>query len=186
MNGISKIILALTAGFTLSGCVSHTKKNSQPDPAAIEAAKLAQYTDSQLCQAEDNIEPLLNLNPSSHPEFNENYRRAQAIKKVIASRNLSCYHLKMEKAEQATPARPLSPRQKQARASAVCQAYTQRTRFADPTVTFQMCGKGFQSTSAKCKEDLASFERESQKLRGAARAEYVEISSAFRAGCTLK
>ncbi|MCV5838870.1 hypothetical protein OFN62_38635, partial [Escherichia coli] len=79
-------MLALTAGFTLSGCVSHTPKNSQPDPAAIEAAKLAQYTDSQLCQAEDNIEPLLNLNPSSHPEFNENYRRAQAIKKVIASR----------------------------------------------------------------------------------------------------
>lgn len=186
MNGISKIILALTAGFALSGCVSHTPKTSRPDPAAIEAAKLAQYTDSQLCQAEDDIEPLLNVNPSSHPEFNENYRRAQAITKVIASRNLSCYRLKVEKAEQATPARLLSPRQKQARASAVCQAYAQRTRFADPSVIFQMCGKGFQSTSAKCKRDLASFDRESQKLRGAARAEYVEIGSAFRAGCTLK
>lgn len=186
MNGISKIILALTAGFALSGCVSHTPKTSQPDQATIEAAQLVLYTDSQLCQAEDDIEPLLNVNPSSHPEFNENYRRAQAIKKVIASRNLSCYHLKAEKAEQALPARPLSPRQKQARASAVCQAYAQRTRFADPSVAFQMCGKGFQSTPAKCKKDLASFDLESQKLRGAARAEYVEIGSAFRAGCNLK
>lgn len=54
MTGISKIILALTAGFALSGCVSHTSKTSQSDPAAIEAAKIALHTDSQFCQAEGN------------------------------------------------------------------------------------------------------------------------------------
>ncbi len=63
---------------------------------------------------------------------------------------------------------------------------TQRSQFADPSVIVNMCQRGYQATPSKCSSDQIKFNSEVQKLTGAARAEYIEIGNAFRAGCNLK
>ncbi|WP_370621709.1 hypothetical protein NMD10_27710 (plasmid) [Citrobacter portucalensis] len=182
MNNIKPIVLALAAGLLLAGCVQTAPQIPQPDKAAIEAAEIAKYSDVQLCQAADALQPSLNVNPASHPEYNENLRRSKALDAATRARNLNCYKLKNATVK---PTQPLTARQKQARASATCAGYAQRAQFADPSVLQAMCMKGSQATPAKCSTDKARFNSEASTLKGAARAEYIEIGNAFRVGCNL-
>lgn len=182
MNNTKNMMLALATSLTLAGCTAPTPKTPQSDKAAVEAAEIAGYSDVQLCQASEALQPSLNVNPSSHPEYNDNLRRSKALEAAERSRNLNCYKL-----ENATvkPTQPLTVRQKQARASAACAGYALRAQFADPSVLQAMCMKGSQATPAKCSTDKAHFNREANTLKGAARAEYIEIGNAFRVGCNL-
>lgn len=182
VNIISKV-LSLTAGLILIGCTNNNPPQTKPDKAVIEAAEMTRYSNLQLCQAADALVPSLNVNPASHPEFNENLRRSKVLQAEISSRNVNCYKLK---AENSKPTTPLTSRQKQARASAVCRDNAYRSQFADPSVLLEMCTKGFQSPQKSCTKNTASFNLEAQKLTGVARAEYIEISNAFRMGCNMK
>ncbi|MGT6543634.1 hypothetical protein ACRW1C_24320 [Escherichia coli] len=87
--------------------------------------------------------------------------------------------------QQCQAIKPMTARQKQARATAVCEGYAQRTQFANPSVAYSMCLKGAQSTPEKCTRDNTHFSSEATKLTGASRAEYTEIGNAFRIGCNL-
>ncbi|ECX5877038.1 hypothetical protein H0K60_004499 [Salmonella enterica] len=182
MNNIKSIALALAAGLLLNGCVQTAPLSPQPDKTAIEAAEIAKYSDVQLCQAADVLQPSLNVNPASHPEYNENLRRSKALDAAARARNLNCYKLKNATVK---PTQQLTARQKQARASATCAGHAQRAQFADPTVLQAMCIKGFLATPAKCSTDKGHFNSEANKLKGAARVEYIEIGNAFHVGCNL-
>ena len=182
MNNVKPLALALAAGLLLAGCVQTAPPVPQPDKAAIEAAEVAKYSDMQLCQAADALQPGLNVNPASHPEYNDNLRRAKALDAAARARNLNCYKLKNATVK---PNQPLTASQKQARASATCAGYARRAQFAVPSVLQAMCMKGAQGTPAKCVTDKARLNIEADKLKGAARAEYIEIGNAFRVGCNL-
>ena len=177
-----KRLLAASLALALAGCATPAPKAPHPDKAAIEAAEIARYSDQQLCQASDAIQPSLNVNPSSHPEYNDNLSRSKALEAAARSRNLSCYKLK---AANSKAIKPMTARQKQARATAVCEGYAQRTQFANPSVAYSMCLKGAQSPPEKCTRDNTHFSSEATKLTGASRAEYTEIGNAFRIGCNL-
>nr|UGK56918.1 hypothetical protein [Escherichia coli] len=141
-----KRLLAASLALALAGCATPAPKAPHPDKAAIEAAEIARYSDQQLCRASDAIQPSLNVNPSSHPEYNDNLSRSKALEAAARSRNLSCYKLK---AANSKAIKPMTARQKQARATAVCEGYAQRTQFANPSVAYSMCLKGAQSTPEK-------------------------------------
>ncbi|HFV9214643.1 TPA: hypothetical protein ACIAHZ_004017 [Enterobacter roggenkampii] len=172
------LLAVMAVGILLSGCATapsaYVAQPKEPD--------LTKYSAAQLCSESDAIQPSLSVNPSSHPEYNDNLRRSKALDKEISARGLNCYKLK--EASAGTVAL-LSPGQAQARVSAVCSSKAQRAQFADSSVLLDMCKRGYLATSAKCSADTARFTSEAQKLTGAARAEYVEIGNAFRTGCNL-
>ena len=179
MNNVLKTALVFAASILLVGCASNETTVSQLYRPTNGDREIAKFSDLQLCQAADSLQPSLNVNPASHPEYKENLRRSKALQGAIAARNINCYKLK---ATYVNP-KPLSPRQKRERASIVCSNNAQRSQFADPSVILEMCAKGYQSTSEQCSRDITRFDGEAQKLSGTAKAEYVEIGNAFRIGC---
>lgn len=183
-NNTIKIAIALMAGLMLAGCVSDAPAPEERDKSEIiEAEEIAQYSNLQLCREADSLQQSLNVNPASHPEYNRNWHRSKALQRAIATRKVNCYKLKSEK-DKLT--HPLSPRQKLARVSFVCHYYAQNSQFADPNVLLAMCAQGYQSTPEKCTRDAVIFDKESQKLTGVARAEFIEIGVAFSMGCNQK
>ncbi|EKN5109515.1 hypothetical protein [Yersinia rochesterensis] len=180
---ILKTTRALAVGFMLAGCVSQPLETPQPDRTALATAEVAKYDDLRLCNTEYSAATELGGMGPNRPEYHGKWIFHKATEQEIASRHLNCYKVR---STIAAAAPELSTRQKQARVSAVCNAYTQRSQFADPSVIVNMCQRGYQATPSKCSSDQIKFNSEVQKLTGAARAEYIEIGNAFRAGCNLK
>ncbi|MEY1579898.1 MULTISPECIES: hypothetical protein [Morganellaceae] len=182
-----RIVITIIIGFTLLGCVKKQSRivKPSPDKALIEAMEIAKYNDLQLCKITDSFYiTKLNVNPSSHPEYNDNLRHFKILQSVISARGLNCYKIKDEaKAKQSAP---LNTREKEMRVSSVCQIHARRSQFADPNVLLEMCVMGYRSTQEKCTSNITKFNNEAQKMAGNTRAEYIEIGSAFRMGCNLK
>lgn len=180
---ILKTTLALAVGFMLAGCVSQPLETPLPDRTALAAAEVAKYDDLRLCKTEYSASTELASMGPNRPEYHSKWIFHKATEQEIASRHLNCYKLR---SAIAAAAPELSTRQKQARVSAVCNAYAQRSQFADPPVIIKMCQRGYQATPSKCSSAQIKYNSEAQKFTGAARAEYIEIGNAFRAGCKLK
>ncbi|EMN3008157.1 hypothetical protein ACQCNZ_17425 [Proteus mirabilis] len=113
----------------LAGCASI----STPVVTEKRNDNFSKYSDLQLCKTKKHYEmDELNVNPSSHPEYNENLRRYKAISNEIDNRNTQrivnyCYKLiNKDLLDNLTPEQKekleLTPRQKRARALATCQA----------------------------------------------------------------
>lgn len=162
----------------LAGCASQPLATSAASPVA----DVAQFDNLRLCKASADMMPLMAVNPSSHPEYRDNWLKNQALDKEIARRKLNCSRVR---AASVAPV-PISPRQKQIRLSAVCNDMAAHSQFANPAVVVQMCQQAARYTPARCKQDLAGFTRESRTLTGIMRAEYIEIQNAVRAGCNLR
>ena len=177
--------LALAAGL-LAGCAAPQPIVPQPSKAELAAADAKRLADLPLCNAEHDLSNQLGAMRADATGYNDPWVRREAMKQEIRARGLNCYKIRSDNAAPAKPAKPLSPRQKQARASAVCNATAQRTRFADPGAAYEMCVRRYKASAAKCEANQASFNTQAQGLSGAARAEYIELASSFRAGCNLK
>lgn len=170
---------------TLAGCSGHYV--SPAEKTSVNQLKTI-TGDDELCQAlaTVNSAPAKSRGVATmqREDFDVYYAQQTYLKQRIAARSLDCS--KPKKTQMVAPAEELSPRQEQARVSATCSAIAQRSKFADPNVVYEMCVRGYKATSKKCSHDIAGFTEQSQQLTGAARAEYLEIGSAFRVGCNLK
>ncbi|AXY34746.1 hypothetical protein [Yersinia pseudotuberculosis] len=172
---------------TLAGCSGHYV--SSAEKTAVDQMKTI-TGDDELCQALATV----NSAPAKsggvatmqREDFDVYYAQKTYLKQRIAARDLDCSKPKTKNTQTVAPVEELNPRQEQARVSATCSAIAQRSQFADPNVAYEMCGRGYKATSKKCSHDIAGFTEQSQQLTGAARAEYLEIGSAFRVGCNLK
>lgn len=146
------------------------------------AAEVAKFDDLRLCNAERSagIE-LCSMGPN-RPGYHDKWISHEAMKREISSRHLNC--VKLSSAIVAPERNPeFNPIQKQVRASAVCRIAAQRSLFVAPDAVEAMCLRDAGASPAKCTNDLRKFNDEAQKLTGAARAEYIELSNGFRMGC---
>lgn len=179
------IFYIATVAVTLVGCGGHYI--SPAEKAAVDQLKTI-TGDEELCQALASV----NSAPAKsggvatmqRENFDVYYAQQTYLKQRIAARGLDCNKLK--NTQRVAPAEELSPHQEQSRVAAACSAIAQRSQFADPNVVYEMCGRGYKATSKKCSHDITGFTEKSQQLSGTARAEYLEIGSAFRLGCNLK
>lgn len=77
----------------------------------------------------------------------------------------------------------LTPQQYANKVNGVCSSRAMISRVANQQVIYEMCVKGAKDSHAVCEKNIKSFNREADKLKGMDRAEYVEISEAYRTGC---
>ncbi|HGP0346249.1 TPA: hypothetical protein ACLFK6_004611 [Serratia marcescens] len=73
------------------------------------------------------------------------------------------------------------------RINATCNAMASGSGPASQNVLFDMCWRGardaYKGKAATCRNKIKQFDTQAQKLSGISRAEYVQIGSAYRAGC---
>ncbi|HGG8833589.1 TPA: hypothetical protein ACJJXA_004603 [Enterobacter kobei] len=181
----SSIFYIAFAVITLAGCSDHYV--SPAEKTAVDQLKII-TGDDELCQAlatvNSNTAKSGGTATMQREDFDVYYAQQSYLKERISARGLDCS--KPKNTQAVTTAEELSPRRVQASVSAVCDATAQRSKFADPNVVYEMCRRGYKSTLKMCSHDIAGFTEQSQKLTGSARAEYIEIGSAFRIGCNLK
>lgn len=125
---MGKCNLYLIACTLLTSCVS-----SEPVRQESKPIDLSKYSDVQLCKTKNHYEnSLLNVNPSSHPEYSENKNRYKILLKEIQLRNKNkvvafCDKVINDDLESTlTPEQKakleLTPKQKQKRTFYLCQA----------------------------------------------------------------
>lgn len=183
--GIKMLAMAIV-GFSLFGCAKHNfkeKKEVLPSADAM-LTVITKYNDLKLCQVTNSFfMEKLNVNPASHPNYNNDLRYYSLLENEISVRNINCHQIKNNAKPQSVV--QLSPQQKRKQVLSICKNYVQIARYANPSVLFEMCIKGHQSTKEKCVSDLTKFNAEEKKLTGIARAEYIEVGTAFRTGCNI-
>jgi len=167
----------------LVGCVSEAPAPKPVDRFEADKIAFTQSNNLQLCQANEQLKVVLSENPSVSSEAKDRRIRYQLLQKEIDLRHVNCYKIRAEKAP---PAKGLSPQEKKYRAALICKATAERSRYADPSALIKMCATGFHSSAQKCRNNLAKFSREMNTIPIGGRAEFIEISSAFRQGCNLR
>lgn len=87
------------------------------------------------------------------------------------------------------PSMAITPSQMQMRVSATCNSYASASRIANPDVVYEMCLNGakesMQGRNAVCERKIKQFNEQADTLNGMGRAEYIEISQAYRRGCNI-
>lgn len=181
-----KVLAMVATCFLLFGCAKNHAKAKKEIPSNEDSQRnvITKYNDLELCQVTDSFfMNKLNVNPASHPNYNNDLRYHALLENEISVRNINCYQIKNK--VKPKNVEQLSPQQKRKQALLICQGYVQSTRYANPSVIFEMCIRGYKATKTRCDNDLARFNSEETKLTGAARAEYIEIGVAFRMGCNM-
>lgn len=171
--------------FALLGCSNETTIMAKPDYLEIEKNNIAKMDNMQLCRELMSVEDGLNVNPTTHPEVRDNYRKARVLKQEVYGRGILCWKV-MKEGVKPKPVSSLNPRQKRARVVSACNGYISTSRFANPDELLKMCVMGYMDSQEKCDKNIGKFNRESQKITGAFRAEYMEFGMAYRIGCNLK
>lgn len=174
-------ILVSFAG--LVGCVSEAQVPKPVDKFEADKVAFTQSSDVQLCEADQKLDVTLSENPSISPEAKNRRIRYELLRKEIDLRHINCHKIR---AVNAPPVKPLSPQEKKHRAALSCRAIAERSRYSDPSVVFEMCAQGFHSSTEKCRSNLEGFSREMKTIPLSGRAEWSEISTAFRQGCNLR
>ncbi|EBO2473174.1 hypothetical protein NFY21_000313 [Salmonella enterica] len=79
--------------------------------------------------------------------------------------------------------------QMQMRATATCDSYASMSRIASPGVVYEVCLNGakesMQGRNSACESKIRQFNKQADTLHGMERAEYIEISQAYRMGCNV-
>ena len=74
--------------------------------------------------------------------------------------------------------------QMQMRATATCDSYASMSRIASPGVVYEVCLNGakesMQGRNSACESKIRQFNKQADTLHGMERAEYIEISQAYR------
>ena len=77
--------------------------------------------------------------------------------------------------------------QMQMRATATCDSYANFSRIANPDVIYGACITGardaIQHGNSVCEKKIKKFNKQTENLRGMERAEHIEVTQAYRAGC---
>lgn len=102
------------------------------------------------------------------------------MKRVIISATLAMFL--------APAVHAVNPAAVEMRINGTCNAMASGNGPASPDVLLDMCWRGardaYKGKPATCSKKIKQFEQQAQTLSGMERAEYVQISSAYRAGCT--
>lgn len=77
----------------------------------------------------------------------------------------------------------LTPQQYAFKVRAVCESMANNSRFADPGATYGACIQGAKHSHAQCEKNMKGYQQEGEKMTGSLRAEWNEISIAYRIGC---
>jgi hypothetical protein len=75
----------------------------------------------------------------------------------------------------------------QMRVTATCDSYANFSRIANPDVIYGACITGardaIQHRNSVCEKKIKKFNKQTENLRGMERAEHIEVTQAYRAGC---
>ena len=167
----------------LVGCVSEARTPKPVDKYEADKVAFTQSSDMQLCETDKKLGVTLSENPSISPEARNRRIRYELLRKEIELRQINCDKIR---AVTAPPVKSLSAQEKKHRAALSCRAIAERSRYSDPSAVFKMCELGFHSSTEKCRNNLEGFNREIRTIPLSGRAEWSEISSAFRQGCNLR
>ncbi|MEQ6276989.1 hypothetical protein [Kluyvera huaxiensis] len=77
--------------------------------------------------------------------------------------------------------------QMQMRATATCDSYANFSRIASPDIIYGACITGAKDAmrhrNSVCEKKIKKFNEQAETLRGMERAEHIEVTQAYRAGC---
>lgn len=183
MKNILRKAVVLVSFVGLVGCVSEAPTPKLVDKYEADKVAFTQSSDMQLCEADKKLGITLSENPSVSPEARNRRIKYELLHKEIDLRHINCHKIR---AINAPPVKSLSLQEKKRRAALSCRAAAERSRYSDPSAVFEMCTQGFRSSTEKCHDNFEGFSREMRNIPLSGKAEWSEISSAFRQGCNLR